>query len=335
MPNCNYVVFYTKAYNAENTIVRAIDSVCRQDFCGLQPLYIIIDNGSTDGTGAIIKKYAEHNRWIHPLRLDLNIPYGNMLIPAALRLCPDNGWFVSLDADDEYDSRFFKKILEFADNNSLDIASCGISIIDDETGGEIGQRLLDSDLIIDKDEYAAKFIYFRRFFMESWGKIYKLNLLKEWYKPVAQGVRRCALVDFEDTLDKVGCSRRIGILAEPLFKYYRSKHTYTGSFKPARLFVLPEHVAIIRRWLLQYGELSVENEDYLAAIYLGWCEHLLGQLWDADLTPNEKIGYVNTLFSFDYTNDMLTRNVSGNTFHNLSNRSIFLASVRKKLSELS
>ena len=48
----------TVCYNSARTIEQTIQSVISQGYAPLE--YIIIDGGSTDGTLAIIKKYAEH-----------------------------------------------------------------------------------------------------------------------------------------------------------------------------------------------------------------------------------------------------------------------------------
>ena len=59
------IYFTTKAYNAEHTLRRAVESILCQtngDFC-----YHLCDNGSTDGTGEIIREYAKLDKRIAPL----------------------------------------------------------------------------------------------------------------------------------------------------------------------------------------------------------------------------------------------------------------------------
>ena len=48
------------AYNAEKTIKKAIESVINQTYENIE--LIIIDNGSTDNTKQIIKKYENENK---------------------------------------------------------------------------------------------------------------------------------------------------------------------------------------------------------------------------------------------------------------------------------
>ena len=47
----------TRAYNAENTVVRALDSILEQSMPGFE--YWIVNNGSTDNTGSILDEYAK------------------------------------------------------------------------------------------------------------------------------------------------------------------------------------------------------------------------------------------------------------------------------------
>ncbi len=53
------IYFKTKAFNAEKTIGKCIESVLNQTSYGDNIVYYICDNGSTDRTGEIIKEYAK------------------------------------------------------------------------------------------------------------------------------------------------------------------------------------------------------------------------------------------------------------------------------------
>ncbi len=325
------VVIYTQAYNAENTIARAVKSILAQNFCGLKPMYLLINNGSTDSTGAIINKFAEECPWIYPIHLGMNIPSGTALVMSALRRCTEAGWFVHLDADDEYLPGFFEKTFLFMKANNLDIAACGIDLVDNATGGVISNRRVDQDFVVQRREFADQFISYRRFYIERWGKIYKLRLLKEWFGAAEMGLRRSSLVDFEDTLGIISLSDRIGVLAETLFRYYRFSDSYTGTFRGEHIPVLQEHADIIRHFLRKFGEIGKLNEDYIAAIYLGWCEHLLNLLDASNLPDVRKLGYITEMFSCTEMTNMLLRNGCDPQFRNLAERGEFIRHVRARI----
>ena len=54
----------TCAYNAEKTLRRAMDSVLNQTYDKLT--YYVLDNGSTDRTGEILREYAEKDSRVVP-----------------------------------------------------------------------------------------------------------------------------------------------------------------------------------------------------------------------------------------------------------------------------
>ena len=60
----------TCAYNAEKTLKKAIDSVLNQTYGEF--VYYILDNGSTDATGDIIRAYAKQDKRIVPYYSEVN-----------------------------------------------------------------------------------------------------------------------------------------------------------------------------------------------------------------------------------------------------------------------
>ena len=83
-------------YNGERFLAAAIDSILAQTFSDYE--FIIVDDGSTDGSAAIISDYARRDRRIRPLRHETNLGQSSALnsgIAAA------RGEFVAgMDADD-------------------------------------------------------------------------------------------------------------------------------------------------------------------------------------------------------------------------------------------
>ncbi|MEN8127780.1 MAG: glycosyltransferase family A protein [Planctomycetota bacterium] len=82
------------AYNAEKYIARAIDSVLAQT-CPVNEI-IVVDDGSTDNTAAIIKGYGDKVRYIYQPNAGVSAAR-NAGIEAAT-----GNWIAFLDADDEW-----------------------------------------------------------------------------------------------------------------------------------------------------------------------------------------------------------------------------------------
>ena len=93
----------TCAYNAEKTIRRAMDSVLNQTYRDIT--YYVLDNGSTDRTGEIVKEYALNDSRVVPfynkVNRDLTENPQFWLVSHELK---EEDYFCILDADDEYDT---------------------------------------------------------------------------------------------------------------------------------------------------------------------------------------------------------------------------------------
>lgn len=66
----NTVIIRTFAYNAEKTIERTIKSILGQTYSNF--VWYIINNGSTDHTGEIIKKYKEKDNRVKVIQIEQN-----------------------------------------------------------------------------------------------------------------------------------------------------------------------------------------------------------------------------------------------------------------------
>ena len=60
----NTVSFIIPAYNSEKTIEKTISSILNQDDSDVEFEIIVVDDGSTDNTGDIIRKYERTVRYI-------------------------------------------------------------------------------------------------------------------------------------------------------------------------------------------------------------------------------------------------------------------------------
>jgi len=129
----NYVII-TPAFNEEKYIESTIKSVLSQT---IKPVsWIIVDDGSTDETGNIIKKYAEQYTWIKYLyrkKVAGQTYYGSNVyaIEEGLKIIEnvDYEYLAILDADISLPPDYYARILsKFDKDNELGIAS-GVYIV--------------------------------------------------------------------------------------------------------------------------------------------------------------------------------------------------------------
>jgi radical SAM protein with 4Fe4S-binding SPASM domain len=104
------VTVYTVTYNTERYIRRAIESVLAQDYPNIE--YLIVDDGSTDNTRAIVASYKDP-RIIYVHRDHKSFASG---MNEAIRRA--RGTFtLGVDADDYIDSDYVRRMVDFAMKN--------------------------------------------------------------------------------------------------------------------------------------------------------------------------------------------------------------------------
>lgn len=105
-------------YNAEKTIAKCIDSVLLQKELSLE--IIIINDGSTDDTSKVLSKYKHHTN----IKI---IDQNNSGVSSARNhgLSVASGKYILfVDSDDYLESNLLMPMLEYAEQNSLDLLSC-------------------------------------------------------------------------------------------------------------------------------------------------------------------------------------------------------------------
>lgn len=107
-------------YNREAMVGRAIESILAQTCRDFE--FIIVDNGSTDRSGAIADEYAEKDsrlRVIHRAR-------GNIGSGRNAGLNAAKGDYITfIDDDDWAEPDFLAFLLDLAESNDADVAICG------------------------------------------------------------------------------------------------------------------------------------------------------------------------------------------------------------------
>jgi glycosyltransferase involved in cell wall biosynthesis len=116
----NKISIFIPAYNAEKTIERTIDGILNQTYTHFE--LIIVNDGSTDGTEEIIKRYAEKDSRI---RL-ISQPNRGRCYAAntAIKECQYQ-WIMRVDADDILLPQAIEKQIDFIKKNpDVKVAGC-------------------------------------------------------------------------------------------------------------------------------------------------------------------------------------------------------------------
>ena len=132
------VSIVTPVYNRARFIGKAIQSVQNNTFTDWE--YIIVDNGSTDGTQEMVLQYAEHDSRIRLIENDRNV----IALALNLGVKQARGKYISqLDSDDEYLPHTMQTMVDALESNP----TWGLAISYYELMNEAGEALPEFGVI--------------------------------------------------------------------------------------------------------------------------------------------------------------------------------------------
>lgn len=169
------------AYNSENFISETLDCLLSQSLKDIQ--IVVVDDGSTDGTGKIIKDYAEMHPCILPVYQE------NAGVSAARNKgidCAEGEYILFLDSDDLLSENALSELCSALDETQADIALCRV----ESFGTDCKRNPVVDSLVKDKhiDCYDKRLLW--NFIVSN--KCYRAKTLKE------SGVRFPAMGYSED-----------------------------------------------------------------------------------------------------------------------------------------
>lgn len=207
-------------YNVLPYLCEALDSAIHQTYSNLE--IIIIDDGSTDGSGKICDDYAKRDQRIYVIHRENKGP-GNA---RNVGLDQMTGELVAfLDPDDAYDITFIEKMKSVMDQELADLVICGHTVhyssekIGSGMGG-IPEPMIDPRIYDHSDMLLALsrgLIYF-----SVWDKLYKQELWKNVRFPEIQ-MGEDHIVTYQIFN---GCER-VAIIDTPLYFYRRRPGSIT------------------------------------------------------------------------------------------------------------
>ena len=305
------IYFATKAYNAEKTISRCIESVLNQTQYGEDIVYYICNNGSTDKTGDIINEYANKDKRIKVFNNKENHVYNEetQKYENLRHTIGADDYFCALDADDAYELNFLEKMIPFMQSNELDIAACGYNYIDGKTDEIIDKRTIDGQLFAtNAEEFSNYYHLYHQFMRPVWGKIFTGKVARKSFVRETLEADKKLLGYGSDTLITFSMLKnagRIGVLPDLLHNYYiyekSVSHQYNSQQSDSDIILFNDAID----FLSQYGEISAQNLHFTYMVYLSAIKDTVKNLVNSKLSAEEKLKEYLKIFARVETQDVL------------------------------
>lgn len=226
------------AYNAAKTV----EATARNVLASTIPLEVwIVDDGSTDGTGAILDRLANQS-WgqsvLHVIHQENRGSYQARLNALKQITTP---YFGFVDADDSVEPTMFEKLLALAERENLDVVQCGIDGATNSNRGIAGGHSVISGEVLKRWKYGYLVDAYDSCFI--WDKLYRNQYDFESFEPTDR------ITNFDDMVFNFqffAKVRRMGFVDEKLYRYAQTAgsavHSYGKRQKHDFRWMLENHL---------------------------------------------------------------------------------------------
>lgn len=261
-------------YNGEKYLSACLDSICNQTLLELE--IIVVNDGSTDGSGCIADEYAAKDKRVRVIHQR----NGHLSVARNAGLSVIKGDFVSfIDADDWIDREMLNSMYTTLVSNSLDLVITGVRV-EYPTENRFYYQQTDTYLEA-KTREEIKTLYFRLkelcLFNYAWNKLYRVSFLR------VNNLSFTVEPPYEDesfNMEVFMKASSIGVLPDAPYHYMRYDNgSIVASYKADMLNAYSDKCKIYHRF---YTHLQMPSE---------WIKHFLQEGWWGTYC-----GYVQSLY---------------------------------------
>lgn len=287
------ITICTQVYNTSKYLAQCIESVLNQTYREFE--FIVVDNGCTDGSQDILKRYAEKDPRITLIRFE-----ENKLAPRALTCAYKYGtgtYLTNLDSDDWWEPDYLERLLLFSEANDLDIACTGTAM-HLPSGGQ-GFRKIKNELVISGTLFTDALPNYHAFFRTTWNKLIRMHC--------ARSVDLHLIPDLVYGIDTAYCfqllrfAKQIGIDNSVLHHYrvHAQSMSYAYNAKRFEADVYLYNDAI--DFLTSFGSVSTQNRQFLQCVYSNAVFDTSQVIHSSSLSPLEKLREYRTIAAHPLT----------------------------------
>lgn len=215
----------------EAFLPRCLESLTAQTYKSLE--IVVVDDRSSDNTGAIIDKYAAEDSRLKAIHLPEN---GGLHVARRAGIVTCSGAYIGfVDADDWVDPRMFERMVRSSIETRSDIAICGVEVVS-ENGTHLSDKVRFRRFKSITDGVLARFCQLEFGSGTLWNKLYRSELIRQF---MAKQLPR-AVDSGADYIVNVGCfgaAHCVAFIPEQLYKYVDRQESMSRSISNAGAFV--------------------------------------------------------------------------------------------------
>lgn len=279
------ISIYTQVYNTKESDLRqCIESVLTQTYPNFE--YIILDNGSTDGSGKILQKYAQQDKRIKLTRIEPNIPGWRF---PEVDSHASGLYFTNLDSDDWWEHDYLERLFAFLNQNHLDIALTGTIAYYDERRQSAILRKLDQPLVFTQTQFAQQYSRYWVFPSTMWACLLPVKILKETNITDILQQHYAYGLDTILMLRYLSKCYRIGIDNSAMYHYRLRKNSISYDYNPRRFRANLAYCDHIRTFLENHNTFDSQKREWLKRVYLSSVNESIRLVLGANNSLHEKL----------------------------------------------
>ena len=285
------------AYNVQGYIQRALESLQRQTFTDFELL--VVNDGSTDRTGDIIRQFTRHDLRI----VDFHTQNGGA--PAARNLALDNArgkYVYFMDGDDWAEPSMLTEMVDMAEGFHLELVVAGFYIDTyygrhDEHTSELKSRPTRIYPTQQEFRVAAAQLFDQNLLYPPWNKLF----LRERIERLGLRFRNTFWDDFPFVLDYIRDVERVGVTEKAWYHFIRQREeSETSRWRPDMYAKREEEhgwmLDLYHHWGLDGDPVSMEviQRRYIERL-VGCIENICNP--SCDLATEEKLTAINEMIT--------------------------------------
>lgn len=250
---------FMQLYRNEPSMHKAIQSVLGQTYENLR-FYILVSNA----TKAAVAEYAQGDSRVEMIE---GKPGENVRCYDKYIAGDDNAYFSVIDADDWYENNYIEELVQYAEENAVDVVACGNSFVN-IAGNRYGDRKQNC-MVWDVEDTGRILPYMYGLYRTLWGKLIRSEVIRSYS---AEGLPESREYGGYggDTITMfrwLTYAKKIGICDKVLYNYTVSSMGGSGVLKEGRLDSDALLFRYIKGVLETWGEMGEYQERFLFQVY--------------------------------------------------------------------